>query len=49
MSCLFNSLHYFIPNESSFDIRQKICDYLQGNKKIIGEYQNELNKMKGRG
>ena len=35
MSCLFNSLHYFIPNESSFDIRQKICDYLQGNEKII--------------
>lgn len=34
MSCLFNSLSYFIQ-ESSFDIRQKICDYLQENKAII--------------
>jgi len=35
MSCLFNSLHYFIPSESSYTIRQKICDYLQNNNKIM--------------
>jgi hypothetical protein len=34
MSCLFNSLSYFIQ-ENSFQIRQKICDYLQENKPII--------------
>ena len=34
MSCLFNSLSYFI-NENSFQIRQRICDYLQENKPII--------------
>jgi hypothetical protein len=34
MSCLFNSLGYFI-NENSYDIRQKICDYLQQNLPII--------------
>jgi hypothetical protein len=34
MSCLFNSLSYFIP-ESSYDIRQKICDYLEKNNEII--------------
>ena len=34
MSCLFNSLSYFI-NEDSFIIRQMICDYLQENKDII--------------
>ena len=34
MSCLFNSLSHFIP-ESSFAIRQKICDYLLENKPII--------------
>ena len=34
MSCLFNSLNYFI-NEGSYEIRQKICDYLQENKPII--------------
>lgn len=35
MSCLFNSLSYFINNLNSYDIRQKICDYLQENKPII--------------
>lgn len=35
MSCLFNSLHYFIPQSSSLEIRNKICDYLQVNGKII--------------
>jgi hypothetical protein len=34
MSCLFNSLSYFI-NEPSYNIRQKICDYLAENKQII--------------
>jgi hypothetical protein len=34
MSCLFNSLSRFIP-ENSFDIRQKICNYLEENKPII--------------
>lgn len=34
MSCLFNSLSYFIK-EDSFTIRQKICDYLQNNSPIM--------------
>ena len=34
MSCLFNSLHYFIHINSN-DIRQKICDYLEQNLPII--------------
>ena len=34
MSCLFNSLSYFIK-EDSYKIRQQICDYLQENKPII--------------
>jgi hypothetical protein len=34
MSCLFNSLSYFF-NEKSYDIRQKICDYLKQNNPII--------------
>jgi hypothetical protein len=34
MSCLFNSLRFFI-DENSFNIRQQICDYLQENKPII--------------
>ena len=34
MSCLFNSLSYFIQ-EDSFKIRQMICDYLQENKPIM--------------
>ena len=34
MSCLFNSLSYFIK-ENSFNIRQQICDYLHQNKPII--------------
>lgn len=34
MSCLFNSLDFFI-REGSFNIRQKICNYLQENKPII--------------
>jgi hypothetical protein len=33
MSCLFNSLNYFI-GEGSFEIREKICNYLQENNPI---------------
>ena len=34
MSCLFNSLSYFIKLDG-YTIRQMICDYLQQNKPII--------------
>jgi len=34
MSCLFNSLQYFI-NVDSYYIRQMICDYLANNGQII--------------
>jgi hypothetical protein len=34
MSCLFNSLSYFLK-EDSYTVRQKICDYLLENKPII--------------
>ena len=34
MSCLFNSLSAFIPQDP-FTLRQIICDYLQDNKPII--------------
>ena len=34
MSCLFHSLSHFIP-ETSFDLRQHICNYLQENKPIL--------------
>ena len=34
MSCLFNSLSYFIK-ENRNDIRQKICDYIEQNKPIM--------------
>lgn len=34
MSCLFNSLSYFV-NEDSYTIRQMICDFLEANKPII--------------
>ncbi len=34
MSCLFNSMSYFL-NENSYNIRQKICDYLENNSIII--------------
>ena len=45
MSCLFNSLSYFIK-ENSFNIRQQICDYLQQNKPIIdGLETNEILKF----
>jgi hypothetical protein len=38
MSCLFNSLSYFI-SEDSYKIRQTICDYLQENKPIIEDLE----------
>jgi hypothetical protein len=34
MSCLFNSLSFFL-SEDSYTIRQKICDYLMANGKIM--------------
>ena len=34
MSCLFNSLSYFI-HDNSYDVRQKICNYLEENKQIM--------------
>ena len=41
MSCLFNSLSYFI-NEDSYIIRQKICDYLQENNVIVEGLDTKL-------
>jgi hypothetical protein len=34
MSCLFNSISYFI-NENGIDIRNKVCDYLVNNSPIM--------------
>lgn len=34
MSCLFNSLQFFLQ-QKSIDIRQQICDYLEQNKPIL--------------
>ena len=34
MSCLFNSLSYFL-NQNSYEIRQTICNYLQNNGNIM--------------
>jgi hypothetical protein len=45
MSCLFNSLNHFIQ-EGSYEIRQKICDYLRDNKPIIeGLETHEILKI----
>ena len=44
MSCLFNSLNYFIK-EGSYEIRQKICDYLQENKPIIDGLETNIVLM----
>tara|TARA_B100000035_G_scaffold203371_1_gene173987 strand:+ start:3843 stop:4193 length:351 start_codon:yes stop_codon:yes gene_type:complete len=45
MSCLFNSISYFLP-EDSFAVRQKICNYLESNNKIIdGIETKEILKM----
>lgn len=41
MSCLFNSLSYFI-NIDSYTIRQLICNYLQENKPIIDGLSTDI-------
>ena len=41
MSCLFNSLSYFIK-EDSYVIRNKICDYLEQNNKIIDGLETQF-------
>uniref|UniRef100_A0A6C0H357 OTU domain-containing protein n=1 Tax=viral metagenome TaxID=1070528 RepID=A0A6C0H357_9ZZZZ len=40
MSCLFNSLSYFIKDDS-LKIRHVICDYLEQNKSIIDGMQTK--------
>ena len=35
MSCLFNSLQYFIPSLTPLQIRHQICDYLFENNPVI--------------
>ena len=48
MSCLFNSMHYFLPQLSSEEIRNKICDYLQHNGALIdGLNTQEIIAMEG--
>lgn len=48
MSCLFNSMHYFIPTLSSGEIRNKICDYIQNNGPLIdGLHTSEIINMEG--
>ncbi len=56
MSCLFNSLSYFIKLDS-YTVRQLICDYLEQNKPIIDgletheilkyENNNYIHSMRG--
>lgn len=47
MSCLFNSLSYFIK-DNSFNIRQKICDYIEQNKPLIdGIETKDIIKYEG--
>tara|TARA_Y100000817_G_C16380034_1_gene334341 strand:- start:50 stop:406 length:357 start_codon:yes stop_codon:yes gene_type:complete len=41
MSCLFNSLSHFFP-QNSFTIRQNICDYLQQGGTIIDGLDTNL-------
>ncbi len=41
MSCLFNSLSNFI-NLDSYNIRQKICNYLENNQPIIDGIDTDL-------
>ena len=35
MSCLFNSLHFFIPSMTPQQIRDRICEYLAQNEPVI--------------
>ena len=37
MSCLFNSLSYFVPNIKSIDLRHTICEYLKYNPKLLDD------------
>lgn len=47
MSCLFNSLSYFIKN-NSYNIRQQICDYIEQNKPLIeGLETKDIIKYEG--
>lgn len=39
MSCLFDSLSTFV-NQSSYALRQKICDYIQSNNEIMKDVSN---------
>jgi len=48
MSCLFNSMNYFIK-EGSNEIRQRICDYLRDNKPLIdGLETNKILEFEGK-
>lgn len=40
MSCLFDSLSFFLSSVSSFELRQMICDYIQSNKSLIENIPN---------
>ena len=42
MSCLFNSLQFFIPSLSSQEIRNRICDYLEENGPVIEGVETSL-------
>jgi len=37
MSCLFNSLSYFLKNVNSTELRQIVCKYLKTNPKILDD------------
>ena len=48
MSCMFDSMHYFLPEWSSVDIRNQICDYLQNDGAIMdGLETSEIINMEG--
>ena len=42
MSCLFNSLHFFIPSFTPQQIRDKICDYLEQNNPVMDGIETSL-------
>lgn len=45
MSCLFRSLSYFIDGVNENSLRNKICNYLASNPKILDEISaNEITK-----
>ena len=35
MSCLFDSISYFIKNRDATEVRDRICNYLESNKQLI--------------